>query len=100
MSVFALLAEVEPLGVRLFVREGRVGYRAPKGTMTPELLASLSAHKEALKDALMELEERAAIMQFDAWMTRTEAEAGALAYLILTEEKFLGSMLQTSQVSK
>jgi hypothetical protein len=75
----ALLNELQALGIRLFLDGNRLGYRAPRGTMTPELLARLSAQKVALMDFLSAWEERSAVMEFDAKIPRKDAERLALA---------------------
>jgi pyochelin synthetase len=43
-----VLAELDGLGVRLWVEDGRLRYRAPKGVMTPQRLAELREHRDAL----------------------------------------------------
>lgn len=45
MTAASLLSELQALGVRLFLDGDRLGYRAPKGTMTQDLLARVSARK-------------------------------------------------------
>ena len=52
MSAAELLAEVERLGVRLEAQGGQLRYRAPKGTLTPEILTSLAQHKAEIIAAL------------------------------------------------
>lgn len=52
MSASEVLAEIERLGVRLEAQSGQLRYRAPKGTLTPEILASLARHKAEIMAAL------------------------------------------------
>ena len=49
MSVITLLKEVKDLGMYLWVTpEGALGFKAPKGTMTPALAGALKADKPAI----------------------------------------------------
>lgn len=48
MSAPALLAEAERLGVELYLADGRVRYRAPRGADTPAFLERLRLHKDAV----------------------------------------------------
>ena len=48
MIATEVLAELRHRGVELFVADGVLRYRAPRGVLTPELLATLSAHKAEL----------------------------------------------------
>ncbi|MGW1373620.1 amino acid adenylation domain-containing protein [Streptomyces sp. NPDC002446] len=45
MRVEEYVAELTALGVTLYEEDGRLGYRAPKGALTPERLAWLRDHK-------------------------------------------------------
>ena len=45
MSATELLAKIERLGVWLEAQDGQLRYRALRGTLTPEILASLARHK-------------------------------------------------------
>lgn len=48
MRATALLAEAERLGVELYLDDGRVRYRAPRGADTPAFLERLRLHKDAV----------------------------------------------------
>lgn len=48
MTMQDVLRETSRLGIHLEVCEDRLRYRAPKGSMTPELRAALVAHKTTL----------------------------------------------------
>jgi hypothetical protein len=48
MTTTALLAYFRSLGVELWAEGDRLRYRAPKGVLTPTLLAELVAHKEEM----------------------------------------------------
>lgn len=50
----------------------------PKDRITPEMRATIRSMKTALLDFIDDYEERAAIMEYDGGMSRTEAEAAAL----------------------
>ena len=43
-----LFSELQAVGVALFVENGRLGFDAPDGTMTPELLARVRAERDGL----------------------------------------------------
>src|SRR5437762_13407508 len=48
VTAAALLAYLERLGVRVAIDGARLRLDAPAGTLTPDLLATLAAHKPAL----------------------------------------------------
>ncbi len=51
MSVIALLKEIKELGIQLWVSpEGGLGFKAPKGAMTPALAESVKANRAAILD--------------------------------------------------
>jgi hypothetical protein len=50
MSATSLLADLRQRGVFLFRRGDELRWRAPKGTITPELLEWLRAHKQEILD--------------------------------------------------
>lgn len=52
MIAFEVLADLRHRGVELFVAGGTLRYRAPRGVLTPELRAALSAHKAELLSLL------------------------------------------------
>jgi hypothetical protein len=69
-----LLQRLHDAGVVLRVDGDQLCYRAPAGAMTPELLAALA---EVKPDLLYEYHERAGILEYDARLTRDEAESRA-----------------------
>ena len=48
MSVETLIREFNKMGVTLFSEGGKLGYRAPKGVLTPDHLKTLSDHKQEI----------------------------------------------------
>ncbi|HET8640636.1 MAG TPA: AMP-binding protein, partial [Pseudonocardiaceae bacterium] len=48
MNTGDLIEELEGLGVQLWAESGQLRFRAPKGVMTPERLATIKAHKQEL----------------------------------------------------
>ena len=57
MTLQALLAESERLGVRLEVQNANLRYDAPAGVVTPALKAALSSAKPELIEVLWRLDE-------------------------------------------
>lgn len=57
MEAQKLLVLLRDKGVKLFVREGQLSYRAPKGVMTPGLVRLLKANKLEIIDILEEEQE-------------------------------------------
>ena len=55
--VETLLRELKAIGVNLFIEDGRLGFDAPSGSMTDELLARVRADREGLL-ALLQGEQR------------------------------------------
>ena len=60
---------------------------SPKEQITDENRALIKAYKDDLVDFLETYEERAAIMEYDGGLSRTEAEARAFEDCKATEEK-------------
>jgi hypothetical protein len=100
MTVTSLLGELRALGVRLFLDGGRVAYRAPRGIMTPELLARLSARKAELlalltsavpdnltADEREEFDERLAIATIDGQVREEEAVQIAVEQIMARRQK-------------
>jgi hypothetical protein len=90
MSVAALLARADELGVRVHAVGGDLKARWSASAPPPaDLLAALKANKPAILAALSApsdaggwrdyFEERAAIREHDGGMSRADAEAGGLA---------------------
>ena len=82
MSAAALLNGLHLRGVRLRIDGDRLRWFAPVGVMTEADLAALREHKPDVLAIIREeqsdaLEERAAILQFDAYLSRREAERRA-----------------------
>lgn len=48
MTPAKLVASLAGLGIRLWVEDGRLRYRAPKGTLTPELRRQISEEKTSV----------------------------------------------------
>jgi len=69
-----LLHKLHDAGVILTVEGDRLKYRAPTGALTLELRTALAELKPTV---VYEYNERAGIMEYDAHLPRTEAEARA-----------------------
>lgn len=70
-----LLAECDAHGIRLALADaGGLTIDAPQDALTPDLLDRLKARKAQLLASIERFEERAAIMEFDAGLSRHEAE--------------------------
>ncbi|MCG8611125.1 MAG: condensation domain-containing protein, partial [Pseudomonadales bacterium] len=52
MTPSVLIQNLEALHVRLWLDEGQLRYKAPKGAITPEILGQLKAHKAAIIEYL------------------------------------------------
>ncbi len=82
MSVETLIDELHRRGVRLRFDGDRLHWVAPMGVVTEVDLSALREHKAEVLAILREeesdrIEERAAIIQFDAYYSRREAERRA-----------------------
>ena len=82
MNVPNLLDDLHRRGVRLRVDGDRLRWFAPVGVVTEADLSALRNHKAEVLAILREeerdrIEERAAIIQFDAYFSRREAERRA-----------------------
>ncbi len=97
MTAQRLLEALHGAGVELRLDGGRLRYRAPPGALTPDLRAAAAEHRDMLVELLTaeargglpawtaawpepwatELEERAAIMEFDGGLPRPVAELEA-----------------------
>jgi hypothetical protein len=66
-----LMQHLAACDVTLRIEGDALRYRAPRGTMTPDLRAALVEYKP---DVLHDYHERAAIMEFDGGLDRAEAE--------------------------
>ena len=85
MNAANLIEDLQELGVRLEAVDGQLAIDAPVGTLTPEIIGQLRAAKSKIIRALgwdagdwqAFFGERAAIAEFDAGLSRPEAEAQA-----------------------
>ena len=82
MNAQAILDSLHRRGVRLRVNGDKLCWRAPVGVVTEADLSALRQHKaEALaiirEEQSDRIEERAAILQFDAYLSRRQAERRA-----------------------
>ena len=82
MTEEALLDGLHRRGVRFRIDGERLRWFAPVGVVTEADLAALREHKPDVLAIIREeqsdaLEERAAILQFDAYLSRREAERRA-----------------------
>ena len=82
MTEEALLDDLHRRGVRLRIDGERLRWFAPVGVVTEADLSALREHKAEVLVIIREeeadrIEERAAIIQFDAYLSRREAERRA-----------------------
>ncbi len=82
MTVSALLDSLQNRRVRFRIYGDRLRWFAPVGVMTEADLSALREHKAEAMAILHEeeadrIKERAAILQFDAYLSRREAERRA-----------------------
>jgi hypothetical protein len=73
MSAAEILADLARRGIRLEADPERLRYY-PRSALTPDLLERLKANKAELLASIERFDERAAIMEFDAGLSRHEAE--------------------------
>lgn len=83
MTPLDLLAGLRDLGVRLtLLPDGEhVQVDAPTGVVTEALRQALGQHKDALLTMLEWYEERAGILEYEAGLSRAEAEREAWTQL-------------------
>jgi hypothetical protein len=75
MTALTLFQTLRSCGVELTPHpDGTLGYKAPKGILTPQLLDAMRAHKPMLLDLVETFSERAAMLEFDAGLDRADAE--------------------------
>ena len=79
MNAQTVLKRCVAAGVRLQFTMDAIRYRAPAGSLTPELKEALAESKAALLD---QFNERAGILEFDAGLDRAEAERLASAAIL------------------
>ena len=82
MSAAAILDDLHRRGVRFRVNGDRLRWRAPEGVVTEADLSALRENKPEVLAIIREqdadgIEERAAIIEFDAYFSRREAERHA-----------------------
>ena len=82
MSAAAILDDLHKRGVRFRVKGEKLRWRAPEGVMTEAVISELRDHKAEAMAIVGEqeadgIEERAAIIQFDAYFSRRQAERRA-----------------------
>ena len=83
MSAAAILDSLHRRGVRFRISGDTIRWCAPVGVMTEADLSALRDHKSDVLAILRDeqsdrIEERASILQFDAYFSRQEAERRAL----------------------
>jgi hypothetical protein len=79
MQARKLIDEFAEAGVKLAAENGNLAFEGPRGVLTPERIEELRRHKAELLTALAPpdldaFEERAAIIEYDAGLTRHDAE--------------------------
>ena len=82
MSAAVILDGLHRRGVRFRINGDTIRWRAPVGVMTEADLSALRQHKAEAMAIVREeehdrIEERSAILQFDAYLSRREAERRA-----------------------
>lgn len=73
MSAAEIVADLARRGIRLEANGERLRYY-PRSALTPDLMDRLKANKAELLASIERFDERAAIMEFDAGLSRREAE--------------------------
>ncbi len=77
-SAKSLIRELRALGVLLSIdARGRLAFDAPEGVIGEEMIALIRNHRDELLATIESLEERAAILEHDAGMDRSDAESAA-----------------------
>jgi len=75
MTALDLLQQLHELGVILTpYPDGTLRYKAPKGTLTPELVDGMRQHKAELLALVEDFEERAAIAEYCGRLPREASE--------------------------
>jgi len=83
MTALALLQQLAALGVVLTpYPDGTLRYKAPKGTMTPELLDEIHQQRTELHALVEEWGERVAIAEYCGSLSRNEAEQLAWQWML------------------
>ena len=54
MSVYELMAKLGAAGIKLWVDDGQLKFKAPKGALTPDLKAELVENKAAVIEFLVQ----------------------------------------------
>ena len=87
----SLYADLAARGVRLSIAPTpkggelpplRLRVRAPEGALTPALREAVERHRDALLAHVFDLEERAAVLEYEQGHTREEAERLARACVV------------------
>jgi hypothetical protein len=99
----ALLRQLRQLGVRVSLRDDRIAFDAPKGSVPPALRAKLLSHKpELIRELRAEAgrlhlghaeAERAAILEFDAHVSRVDADRAVREGATSAVARVLGNRL-------
>ena len=75
MTALTLFQTLRGIGVELTpYPDGTLGYKAPKGILTPQLLDAMRAHKPMLLGLVETFSERAAMLEYNAGLAREDAE--------------------------
>ncbi len=84
MSALPIITEITDQGITARVEGDEIALSAPKGTLTPEVIAELKSKKPDLLRSLRELQERAA----QDWekISKSPEQLKALAELIMIED--------------
>ncbi len=82
-TVENLVSDLQALGVVFSIgADGRLSYDAPRGVVTDEILARIRESGDEVLGIVERIEERAAILDYDAGLDRREAERCSLAEVI------------------
>ncbi len=84
MSALPIITEITDQGITARVEGDEIALSAPKGTLTPEVIAELKSKKPDLLRSLRELQERAA----QDWekISKSPEQLKALAELIMIDD--------------
>ena len=84
MSALPIITEITDQGITARVEGNEIALSAPKGTLTPEVLAKLKSKKPELLHSLKELQERAA--QDWTEISTDPAKLKSFAELVMIED--------------
>ena len=64
-DISSLLANLQGLNITLYLADGELRFRSPKGVVTPELMSEIKKHKSAIIDKIQPL--------LEPWLSRIKS---------------------------